>query len=64
MPPSLLESQLDALEPLEADEAGVTIETTGPVDELVSTIVARLAHQQPPHAVAERLREAESEESR
>jgi len=42
MPQSLLKSQLDALEPLEADEAGITIETTGPVDELVSAIVARL----------------------
>ena len=43
MPPSLLESQLDALEPLEADEPGVTVETTESVDELVSAIVARLA---------------------
>ena len=43
MPPSLLESQLEALEPLEADEAGVTIGTTAPVDELVSEIVVRLA---------------------
>ena len=42
MPPGLLASQLDALEALEADEAGATIETTGPVDELVSAIVARL----------------------
>jgi gluconokinase len=42
MPPSLLESQLGALEPLEADEAGVTITTTALVDELVSEIVGRL----------------------
>lgn len=41
MPPSLLASQLDALEPLK-DEAGITIEATGAVDELVSAICARL----------------------
>ena len=42
MPPSLLASQLDALEPLDEGEAGITIEATGSVDELVSAIVARL----------------------
>jgi carbohydrate kinase (thermoresistant glucokinase family) len=42
MPPTLLESQLDALEPLEADEAGVTIQTTGAIDEIVRTITVHL----------------------
>jgi gluconokinase len=66
MPTSLLESQLDALEPLEADEAGVTIETTGPVDELVSAIVARLAPRQArplSHAVVGRPHEIEAEDT-
>lgn len=43
MPATLLESQLAALEPLAEDEAGITIARTGPVDELVSKIVAALA---------------------
>lgn len=43
MPPSLLESQLETLEPLEADEAGLTIRRTAPVEELASAIVVRLA---------------------
>jgi gluconokinase len=42
MPPSLLASQLDALEPLGEDEDGVTICSTGSVDEVVSAVVARL----------------------
>ena len=41
MPPSLLASQLDALEPLEG-EVGITIEATAAVDELVSSICERL----------------------
>ena len=45
MPPSLLPSQFDALEPLEGGEAGVTIAETGPVDELVGAIVRRLPEQ-------------------
>jgi len=45
MPPSLLPSQLDALEPLEAGEAGITVEATGPVDEIVATIVRHLPEQ-------------------
>jgi carbohydrate kinase (thermoresistant glucokinase family) len=42
MPPSLLESQLEALEPLAAHEAGVTVENTGPVDDVVNAIVTSL----------------------
>jgi len=41
MPPSLLASQLETLEPLEG-EAGMTIEATGAVDEVVSAICAGL----------------------
>jgi carbohydrate kinase (thermoresistant glucokinase family) len=42
MPPSLLPSQFDALEPLQVDEAGLTIDAPGSVDELVVAIVRRL----------------------
>jgi gluconokinase len=42
MPASLLESQLAALEPLAADEPGVTVENDGPVDAVVATILADL----------------------
>jgi len=36
MPPSLLQSQLDTLEPLEPDERGVVIDDTQPVDAVVA----------------------------
>ena len=42
MPPSLLASQLEALEPLADDEAGVRIENVGPVDEVVTRAIAAL----------------------
>ncbi len=42
MPPTLLESQLDSLEALGADEAGITIAATGSIDEIVSGVAARL----------------------
>ncbi|MBC3190305.1 gluconokinase [Pseudonocardia sp. C8] len=37
MPPALLDSQIDTLEPLAADEAGTTLDTARPVAELVAT---------------------------
>ncbi|WP_275003791.1 gluconokinase [Promicromonospora iranensis] len=37
MPPSLLQSQLDTLEPLEPDEAGVVIDDTPPADVVIAT---------------------------
>jgi gluconokinase len=37
MPPSLLESQLNTLEPLEADEAGVAIDDSQPIADVVAT---------------------------
>ncbi len=40
MPAALLDSQLATLEPLEADEAGVTIDIAAPVDEIGDTAVA------------------------
>lgn len=40
MPPSLLQSQLDTLEPLEADEAGVVVDDTRPLDDVIATSVA------------------------
>jgi len=42
MPPSLLDSQLDTLEALDADEAGVVVEISPPVDEVVEAVVAGL----------------------
>lgn len=35
MPPALLRSQLETLEPLDPDERGVELEVSGPVDEIV-----------------------------
>jgi carbohydrate kinase (thermoresistant glucokinase family) len=42
MPPSLLESQLDTLEPLGPDEAGMDVDPAVPVDRLVAMVLARL----------------------
>ncbi len=42
MPPSLLESQLATLEPLEADEAGVRVENAGEVDEVAARAAGAL----------------------
>jgi gluconokinase len=39
MPASLIDSQLALLEPLAADEAGVTLDFTQPVDDLVDRVV-------------------------
>lgn len=40
MPPTLLDSQIDTLEPLEDDEAGATLDVDRPVEELVAAGVA------------------------
>ena len=42
MPATLLESQLDALEPLEPDERGARIENTGDLETVVSRAIAAL----------------------
>jgi gluconokinase len=42
MPPSLLESQLDTLEPLGPDEAGMDVDPALPVDRLAAMVLARL----------------------
>ncbi|MGH3367402.1 MAG: gluconokinase [Nocardioidaceae bacterium] len=42
MPPALLASQFDALEPLKDDEAGVTVDVTEEPDQVVANIVERL----------------------
>ncbi|MGW9184453.1 gluconokinase [Agromyces sp. NPDC055661] len=42
MPASLLASQLEALEPIEADEAGARVENVGTVDEVVSRAIAAI----------------------
>jgi gluconokinase len=43
MPPSLLASQLAVLEPLGGDEAGITVDVSGDVGEIVDRAVAGLA---------------------
>ncbi|GAA5109011.1 gluconokinase [Alloalcanivorax gelatiniphagus] len=42
MPPSLLESQLDTLEPLQPDEHGMDVDPTVPVERLAAIVLARL----------------------
>lgn len=42
MPPSLLESQLDTLEPLEPDEEGMDVDPALPLDRLAALVLARL----------------------
>ncbi len=42
MPPSLLESQLDTLEPLHPDEPGMDVDPALPVDRLAAMVLARL----------------------
>ncbi|RSS74802.1 gluconokinase [Streptomyces sp. WAC06614] len=43
MPPSLLDSQFAALEPLRPDEAGVTVDVTGTPEEITARAVTALA---------------------
>ena len=43
MPAELLESQLNILEPLEADEAGLTVKAIRSPEEVVTEVVRRLA---------------------
>jgi hypothetical protein len=40
MPPLLLDSQLDALEPLEADERGIVVENTAVIQHVVDAVLA------------------------
>ncbi len=42
MPPSLLESQLDTLEPLATDEEGMDVDPALPVDRIAAMVLARL----------------------
>ena len=42
MPPSLLESQLDTLEPLAADEEGMDVDPALPVDRIAAMVLERL----------------------
>lgn len=42
MPPSLLESQLDTLEPLQPGEQGMDVDPALPVDRLAAMVLARL----------------------
>jgi gluconokinase len=47
MPPSLLASQLDTLEPLEPDEPGVRVETTGDPAGVAERVLQRLGGDEP-----------------
>lgn len=42
MPPTLLESQLDTLEPLDPDEAGMVVDPADPPDEIAQQVLTRL----------------------
>lgn len=42
MPASLLNSQLATLEPLTADEPGITVHITNPADDVTETVLARV----------------------
>lgn len=42
MPPSLLESQLDTLEPLQAHEEGMDVDPALPLDRIAALVLARL----------------------
>lgn len=48
MPAALLRSQLDALEPLGADEAGVTVDARQDIDTIIDAFVAGSAARQHP----------------
>ena len=43
MPPCLLDSQLNALEPLEADEWGIVVENTAAIQHVVDAVLAWIA---------------------
>jgi gluconokinase len=45
MPPRLLVSQMNTLEPLQDDEAGVTLPGVGPLDEAVEAVVQELSRE-------------------
>lgn len=47
MPPELLESQLDTLEPLEEDERGVLIDVANPPERIGRMVMAQLDQNQP-----------------
>ena len=46
MPPTLLQSQLDTLEPLEVEEGGYKLNIDQPVEDMVNEAVSKL------HAIA------------
>jgi gluconokinase len=46
MPPSLLESQLDTLEPLDPDEPGVRVDTTGPAADVAGRALDALVGEE------------------
>lgn len=53
MPPALLQSQLDTLEPLQADEPGIDVDTAGDPGEVAARALTLLAeHDTAEHGVA------------
>jgi gluconate kinase len=49
MPPSLLESQLATLEPLEPDEAGVTVDASRDAAAVIAEVIAAITGAVPSH---------------
>jgi gluconokinase len=49
MPPSLLESQLATLEPLETDEAGVTVDASRDAAAVIAEVIAAITGAVPTH---------------
>jgi gluconokinase len=50
MPPSLLRTQFDDLQELEADEPGVIVDIAKPPEEIVDLVIATLAREEAVHA--------------
>jgi 6-phosphogluconate dehydrogenase/gluconokinase len=46
MPPTLLTSQLDTLEPLDEDERGIVVDIAAPVEEIVADLVQWIREQE------------------
>ena len=47
MPPTLLSSQLETLEPLEADEAGLTVDTQEGIHATADDVISQLRSLRP-----------------
>lgn len=61
MPPSLLASQFDALEPLEPDETGIVLDVSTRLDDVMSAAVAALAPVEDVPAIRQDVEESSSD---